>query len=724
MDKHWDTVTDSDGRPISAATVTVTNSETASAATIYTSLGASLGSSTTTDTTGYYEFYAPDGTYDISASKSGYDTSYRTRVKITGSRTLATVATLRAVETDTLISNDTVYVVSNGRYYWDSTSAGVDDGLTIIKPTGYTSNGRWLLAGNSLSSISSTDISTFSRTVLNDTTSNAWLTTITATRSEAGATAVPVLTKFREIASVKDFGATGDGVTDDETSFTNADATGKLVFIPKPVTSYNFATTYQATAGAFFPEPSATWAQIFDGGNLNLNRGFSTSAGNGANIWRFSDRVFVGEAASKFAGNSLATDSGTSWFSAETAGVSDYPRYLGINANLLVTSPSGKYGVVSAVRNSDNAVGSTQVIGFGSAPINDKATGNAWAYIAEIQHTTGSSSYGMEIAAKNASASANNPKTPYTLAGGVFGLWCVGGGDNAFGPASTRASNTALVVLKNSQSWQRGIVFTNDGIDGTDGSAASATNGVAINLARRHLIQWNEPTTDTMGASITSTVTVSTGRMQQVFANNIVNFVGAAGTNALNLTDVASAVNYLSISNAATGTSVLMQADGTDASVNIRIIPKGTGNVRITNTMVPHTDDGAALGTTALKWSDLFLASGGVINFDNGDVTLTHSANTLAFAGASSGYTHDALVSSTASVTAHSGTAIPAGGTAGAGLLVSSTANFGVFFGSGAPTLSAGKGSLYLRSDGTTTNNRAYINTDGAATWTSLTTAA
>lgn len=75
-------------------------------------------------------------------------------------------------------------------------------------------------------------------------------------------------------------------------------------------------------------------------------------------------------------------------------------------------------------------------------------------------------------------------------------------------------------------------------------------------------------------------------------------------------------------------------------------------------------------------------------------------------------------------LTALSGTAIPAGGTAGSGLMVSSTANFGVFFGSGAPTLSAAKGSLYMRSDGSTTNDRMYVNTDGATTWTAVTTAA
>ena len=68
--------------------------------------------------------------------------------------------------------------------------------------------------------------------------------------------------------------------------------------------------------------------------------------------------------------------------------------------------------------------------------------------------------------------------------------------------------------------------------------------------------------------------------------------------------------------------------------------------------------------------------------------------------------------------------AIPAGGTASLGLMFSNTANFGIFFGSGAPTLSAAKGSLYLRSDGSATNNRAYINTDGATTWTPLTTGA
>jgi hypothetical protein len=66
--------------------------------------------------------------------------------------------------------------------------------------------------------------------------------------------------------------------------------------------------------------------------------------------------------------------------------------------------------------------------------------------------------------------------------------------------------------------------------------------------------------------------------------------------------------------------------------------------VDFTGVVAPTSSDGAVLDSTAQMWSDLFLASGAVINFNNGDVTATHSANALAFAGASSGYTFDAAL--------------------------------------------------------------------------------
>jgi hypothetical protein len=49
---------------------------------------------------------------------------------------------------------------------------------------------------------------------------------------------------------------------------------------------------------------------------------------------------------------------------------------------------------------------------------------------------------------------------------------------------------------------------------------------------------------------------------------------------------------------------------------------------------------------------------------------------------------------------------------------------FGIYGGTGMPTFSAAQGSLFLRRDGSTTNNRAYINTNGSTGWTPIITAA
>jgi hypothetical protein len=76
------------------------------------------------------------------------------------------------------------------------------------------------------------------------------------------------------------------------------------------------------------------------------------------------------------------------------------------------------------------------------------------------------------------------------------------------------------------------------------------------------------------------------------------------------------------------------------------------GTVTFDTAPTPASSDGAALGTSSVMWSDLFLASGGVVNWNNGDVTATHSTNALAFAGASSGYSFDAAVTVTGALSA------------------------------------------------------------------------
>lgn len=79
-------------------------------------------------------------------------------------------------------------------------------------------------------------------------------------------------------------------------------------------------------------------------------------------------------------------------------------------------------------------------------------------------------------------------------------------------------------------------------------------------------------------------------------------------------------------------------------------------------------------------------------------------------------------VTATGNLIADSGTAPTAGGMLA--VQVSSTAGLGIYVGSGAPTISAAQGSLYIRTDGSSTSTRLYVNTTGSTTWTNVTTAA
>jgi hypothetical protein len=83
------------------------------------------------------------------------------------------------------------------------------------------------------------------------------------------------------------------------------------------------------------------------------------------------------------------------------------------------------------------------------------------------------------------------------------------------------------------------------------------------------------------------------------------------------------------------GSALILDANGnttmtadTDDQIDFKL--GGTDKVRMSTTALsPSASDGTSLGTSALEWSDLFLADGAVINFgDDQDVSLTHVADT------------------------------------------------------------------------------------------------
>lgn len=176
--------------------------------------------------------------------------------------------------------------------------------------------------------------------------------------------------------------------------------------------------------------------------------------------------------------------------------------------------------------------------------------------------------------------------------------------------------------------------------------------------------------------------------------------------------DTTTAVSYVALNSTTGGAAYLARENSA-----------GTGFAGTAYSLQLYTDS-----------KPIILAPGGVNKFQIDPTTgLVTMAGNLTVSGTG---THTFGTTNTVTMTAGvisavgvgctiaSGTAIPAGGTAGTGYKFSSTSNFGVFFGSGAPTLSAARGSLYLRSDGSGTTDRVYINTNGSTTWTAVTTVA
>lgn len=390
-----------------------------------------------------------------------------------------------------------------------------------------------------------------------------------------GATARTVHQKLQEWPSVSDAGAVGNGSTNNSAFFAAAQLWGRLVYIPKPATGYDLTTPVATSGGAWLPEPGATWAQFGDSGQLDMHRGFFTGAGNGANIWRLQDRVFIGEAASKWAGSADGvSDAGTSWFGSDT----DCPAFLGVNAQVLVISPEnsdsgGRYAIVGAVKTSSNT--NAGAIAVSGAVLNTKASATGWGLYADLSGTgTSGQTIGLEIAAKNR-RSGDTTMMPNAQTNGVFGVWLAGGGSSNYGGASTFPSTAGMVLIKNPEggnTWNTGIVMM---VDALTAGRAMALSSVGAGGA--HYIGWYDAT-DSEVFVLKCSATGATA-WTLLNDNNGLNFLKNA-KNMLQVTGAASAVNGVLVFGDMAGSPPQLIAQGDDTNIDLTLTPKGTGKIR------------------------------------------------------------------------------------------------------------------------------------------------
>ncbi len=164
------------------------------------------------------------------------------------------------------------------------------------------------------------------------------------------------------------------------------------------------------------------------------------------------------------------------------------------------------------------------------------------------------------------------------------------------------------------------------------------------------------------------------------------------------------------LSNGVIGSGAVVLANAPTLAGVMTVTTGGTHSFKVGNLTGATTYSAISLNDSLSNTNYIGIGGGGGV-----DGTLYLSAQSGSSTVFLAGGTPVATMGPGTGITTAQNVAIPAGGTTGTGNKFTSTSNFGTFPGSGAPTLSAARGSLYLRSDGL-----PYYNTNGTTGWDQL----
>jgi hypothetical protein len=239
-------------------------------------------------------------------------------------------------------------------------------------------------------------------------------------------------------------------------------------------------------------------------------------------------------------------------------------------------------------------------------------------------------------------------------------------------------TSSELAGILGDETGSGALVFgTNPTFTGTQVtfSSLTAARGLFLDASSR-------ATTTATSAYLTNSITDETGSGALVFATSPTFSTSALSPIFSSTAADPADTGVLRLGNAE---AIGWEASPTGADVTLSVNASEQFVFTGTGALIPAANDGASLGISGTAFSDLFLASGAVINFVASDVTVTHASNALTFAGASGGYSFDAnmILSGTAANIAL-GSNYLSGDGGDEGIYVDSTGNVGI--GTSTPT--------------------------------------
>lgn len=301
-------------------------------------------------------------------------------------------------------------------------------------------------------------------------------------------------------------------------------------------------------------------------------------------IHRIQDRVFIGDA-TKYNGNQNTPYGGSSLNTRGASWVEKHGR-LSVydNTGHIALLGATIIPVGSAPGDNMGMAGSFWIVNEGSG------TGGRAVYIEAMAKGLSGGTSGVEIQCGNYTAVDPSVINSYSAAGQVCSAFYIGaesginyqvGDTNSPITAATYACGAVFDISGGSlnavyQRFKAGLVFRDSSlyrdIDGLTGKA------VAIGMAKGHAITWAASSTLAKQAKIRSDVSSAAGvDVSLLFIDNTIQLTGASELPIGQFQHTASAVNWLTFQNAASGGAVAIGSSGNDANIVMNYLAKGTG---------------------------------------------------------------------------------------------------------------------------------------------------